>query len=171
MAEVGILDPEARVELLDGEIWDMSPIGKRHNACVDRLTMALAPQAVGAAIIRVQGSILLSNRSMPQPDVAVLTYRSDFYASQMPAPADIVLLVEVADTTLEHDRDHKGPAYAESGICEYWIVDLTANQLLVFADPSQGRFGTSSVAKSGEVLSPRSIPSLSVAVSEVLGFV
>ncbi len=169
MAEVGILDPEARVELLDGEIWDMSPIGDPHEACVDRLNMMLVPQVAGAAIVRVQSSVRISGISVPQPDLALLVSRPDFYVSGKPTPSDIHLLIEVADTTLVRDRDEKGPRYAESGIVEYWIVDLTSNQVLVYADPDDGRFTTSSIAKPGEVLSPRSLPSVSVAVSEVMG--
>ena len=167
MAEVGILDPEARVELLDGEIWDMSPIGTRHQDCVNRLTMMFVPQVAGMAIVQIQGAVRLDNASAPQPDVALL--RPGSFADVLPERADIFLLIEVAASTLVRDRDEKGPRYAESGIVEYWIVDLTSNQVLVYADPDDGRFTTSSIAKPGEVLSPRSLPSVSVAVSEVLG--
>ncbi len=119
--------------------------------------------------IRVQSSVRLNDNSVPQPDVALLTFRSDFYDSGKPTAGDVLLLVEVADTTLAFDRDAKGPLYARSSIAQYWIVDLAGNQVLRYTDPVEGAYRSSSVARPGDVLVPRLIPSVSVPVSEVLG--
>jgi hypothetical protein len=112
MADAGVLGEDDRVELLDGEIVEMAPIGSRHNACVDRLVALLQPQVAGRAILRVQGSIGLSPRSEPQPDVAVLRWRDDFYSAELPGPADVLLVVEVAESSSDTDRD-KAPALRE----------------------------------------------------------
>jgi Uma2 family endonuclease len=105
MADAGVLGEDDRVELLEGEIVEMAPIGSRHNACVDRLVALPQPQVAGRAILRVQGSIGLSPRSEPQPDVAVLRWRDDFYAEELPGPADVLLVVEVAESSSDTDRD------------------------------------------------------------------
>jgi Uma2 family endonuclease len=128
MADAGVLGEDDRVELLEGEIIEMAPIGSRHNACVDRLVAVLQPQLAGRAILRVQGSIGLSARSEPQPDVAVLRSREDFYADELPGPDDVLLIVEVAETSADTDRN-KARSYGQAGIVQAWVVDLAMGEL------------------------------------------
>lgn len=124
MAESGILTEDDRVELIRGEIVEMSPIGRRHAACVRRLVTLFSEKLRLRAIVDTQNPVELSDRSEPQPDVALLQPRPDFYEAGHPKAKDIFLLVEVADTTAETDRDVKIPLYAEDGISEVWLVDI-----------------------------------------------
>jgi len=140
MAEVGILAPDARVELIDGEIIDMAPPGSLHAATVDRLMEVLARAVDGRASVRVQNPVRLSELSEPQPDVALLRRREDFYSEHHPTPADVLLIVEVADTSLRFDRDTKMSLYAVHGIPEMWLVDLRGRRLVRYRAPQQGSY-------------------------------
>ena len=136
MAEVGLLAPDARVELIEGEIIDMPPIGHRHAAAVDRLNRLLNLAVGDRAIVRCQGPIRLGDLSEPQPDFALLAPRADFYAERHPVAADTLLVIEVSETTLRYDRQTKLPLYARHGIPEMWIVDAAGKQLHIFRRPS-----------------------------------
>jgi Uma2 family endonuclease len=131
MAEAGILKSTDRVELIRGEIIEMSPIGRRHAASVDRATELFVTRLHGRAIVRVQNPNRLDQYSEPQPDISLLKPRTDYYESGHPEPADIYLVIEVSDTPLAFDRDVKLPMYAIAGIREVWIVDLNGSALLV----------------------------------------
>src|SRR5436190_15615228 len=120
MGKTGILSEDDRVELIEGEIIEMSPIGSRHAACVDRFNELIARLRLNI-IVRVQSSIQLDDYSQPQPDLALLRRRDDFYSSSLPRPADVLLVIEVADTTLEYDRFVKLPLSAHAGIPEAWL--------------------------------------------------
>ncbi len=135
MAEVGLLAPDARVELIEGEIIDMVPIGSRHAAAVKRIAQTLTLSLADRATVSVQDPIRLSQYSEPQPDIALLRPRADFYAAVHPGPADVLLLVEVADSTLRFDRDIKLPLYACHGIPEVWLVDIENAQFTIHRDP------------------------------------
>ena len=126
MGRAGILTAEDRVELLDGEVIVMSPIGNRHAACVDRLTNGFTRSGglAGRALVRVQNPLAESNLSEPQPDLMLLIPRDDHYDYGHPRAADVLLLVEVADSSLDYDMNTKVPFYARAGIREVWIVDL-----------------------------------------------
>ena len=135
MGRAGILTAGDRVELLEGEIIVMSPIGTRHASCVDRLTHALTTsnRLAGRALVRVQSPLAESDRSEPQPDLMLLAHRDDWYAREHPGPADVLLLVEVADSSLDYDRDTKIPTYAAAGIrevaeCGSWIWNTTGSK-------------------------------------------
>jgi Uma2 family endonuclease len=154
MAEVGLLPPDARVELIEGEIIDMAPIGNRHAAAVDRLAKRLILAVNEAAFVRIQGPVRLGLRSEPQPDLALLRPRADEYASSHPTAADVLLIVEVSDTTLHFDRDVKADLYARHGIPELWIVDLTHGQLHLFRDPRQGNYTSQSSVVAGVMQVP-----------------
>jgi Uma2 family endonuclease len=169
MAECGILPRDARVELLDGEIVEMAPIGDRHAACVDWLTHALATAVARRAIVRVQNPIRLGPRSEPQPDLALLRYRDDFYRAGHPGPSDVLLVIEVGDTSVDFDREVKTPLYAAAGIPEVWIVDLLAERIEVYR--GAGPRGYSHVVghPPGDRVSPISLPDLVLEVSAVLG--
>ena len=154
MAKVGLLPPNARVELIEGEIIDMAPIGSRHAAAVDLLAERFIEALRGAALVRVQGPVRLSARSEPQPDLALLRPRADRYADNHPTAADILLIVEVSDTTLDYDRDVKARLYASHGIPELWIVDLENNKLRLFRDPRRGEYAAQSIARAGVMRVP-----------------
>lgn len=168
MAAAGILSEDDRVELLHGEIVQMSPIGKRHAASVDKLTRTLVRDLGDAAIVRVQSSILLGDLSEPQPDLAVLRWRDDFYANALPGPDDILLLVEVADTTLESDRRVKLPLYARAGVPEAWLVDLIGDAVEVHRDPGPDGYRRVERLRGTERLTPAALRSVDVAVTDVL---
>jgi Uma2 family endonuclease len=140
MAEVGILAPDARVELIDGEIFDMAPPGSLHAATVDRLNEILTRSVGGKAAVRVQNPVRLSELSEPQPDLALLRRRDDFYSQHHPGPADVLLVVEIADTSLRFDRDTKVSLYAVHGIPEMWLVDLRGRRLVRHRAPRQGSY-------------------------------
>ena len=131
MAEVGILKEDERFELIDGEVVYMSPIGDRHAACVRRLIALLTEHVGRNAIVDAQNPVQLIEYAEPQPDISLLKYRADYYAKQTPAPEDILLLIEVSDTSLVYDRDVTVPLYARDGVPEVWVVDLTGDVVLV----------------------------------------
>ncbi len=137
MAETGILTADDKVELIDGELIDMTPIGSRHAALVDRLNHLLLPALSRFAIVRVQQPVRLSDVSEPEPDIAVVLIRADFYESAHPKPDDIYLLIEVADSSLPYDRDLKLPLYARHGVREVWLVDIESKTLRMFRSPTR----------------------------------
>ena len=136
MADAGILGPEERVELLDGVIIEMSPINPPHNSCVARVSRWFDRRVGDRAIVFTQGSFRLSGFSEPEPDFLLARYRDDFYRTAHPRPEDVLLIIEVADTTLRYDRDDKLPRYAAAAIPEAWIADVKRNRLTVYRDPS-----------------------------------
>jgi hypothetical protein len=136
LGEAGILRADDRVELIEGEIVDMAPIGSRHAGKVERLRRLLERALGDAVLVFTQNPIVLGPRSAPQPDLALLQPRADFYEAAHPGPADVILLVEVADTTQRYDRQVKLPLYARHGIPEAWLVDLEENAMEVFREPS-----------------------------------
>jgi Uma2 family endonuclease len=162
MGEVGILPPGARVELIDGEIIDMAPIGSRHSAVV--LQMArLFQRAVGdAALVAVQSPIALGDLSEPQPDIALLAPRDDFYRSAHPRAEDIFLVVEIADPSLRYDREIKVPLYARHGITEAWLVDLENDELMRYATGGPDKYRTVSKVTDLTRLAPAALPTVTV---------
>ncbi|HEY0376973.1 MAG TPA: Uma2 family endonuclease [Pyrinomonadaceae bacterium] len=169
MSETGILTEDDRVELIEGEIVEMSPIGRRHAACVDRLTELLSERLQRKAIVRVQSPIVLNEYTEPQPDVALLRRREDFYERSLPTPADVLLVVEVADTTLDYDRQIKVPLYARAGISEVWIVNLHDEQVEVYTRPAGGAYQDVRLRGRGEAMTSAEAPSLTLSVDEILG--
>lgn len=169
MVEAGVLHPDERLELLDGEIMQMSPIGSRHAATVSRLNALFSGATTGQYIVSIQNPVRLSQHSELQPDVALLRYRADYYAAAHPTPADVLLLVEVADTTLVFDRDRKVPRYAESGIAEVWIVDLDQQQIEQCHTPVGAQYRTRRIWTRGETVACDAIAGLSIAVDAILG--
>ena len=135
MGEVGILGEDDRIELVDGELIDMAPIGSLHAGTVMRLTSLFVQALAGRAILSPQNPVLLADQSEPQPDIAVLRNRADFYRSSHPVPDDVLLLIEVADTSWSYDRDIKVPLYARHDIPEVWLVDPNARKVEVHRQP------------------------------------
>ncbi|HVX20142.1 MAG TPA: Uma2 family endonuclease [Acidimicrobiales bacterium] len=169
LGRLGFFLEEARVELIEGAIVDMPPIGDRHAACVARFNRLAVTRAGDGAVVWVQNPIRPSYYSEPEPDLALLLPRDDFYASGKPGPADVLLVVEVAQSTLAFDRDRKGPMYAAAGIPEYWIVDVAHDVVLVFTDPGPDGYRTASTARPGDTVAPRALPQVAFAVAEILG--
>ncbi len=169
MAVEGIIPAGARVELIDGEIIEMSPIGSRHNAFVDRLTRILVTRLGESAIVRVQGSVRLGEKVVPQPDFTVLRPRSDFYEDDLPGPGDVVLVVEVADSSLSYDRSEKSRLYARYGIPEYWLLDLVQHTILVHSEPGPVAYQHVEIRSRDDVWSSHSLPDLCVGGAEILG--
>lgn len=168
MAEAGILGQDDRVELIDGEIVEMTPIGDRHAVCVRRLDAILQARVAGRAVVSVQSPVRLSERSEPQPDIALLRFRADFYPRH-PGPADVLLLIEVAEASLEIDRAVKAPVYARAGIPEVWLVDLAGEAVEVFRAPGPGGYGRVERVGRGGRVAPEGLPDLGLAVDEILG--
>ncbi|MGA9996259.1 MAG: Uma2 family endonuclease [Pyrinomonadaceae bacterium] len=169
MAEAGILTEDDRVELIEGEIIEMSPIGSRHAACVGRLTEILLQHVVGKAIVWVQNPVRLDEYNEPEQDVALLKRRVDFYSERHPTPADVLLVVEVADTSTVYDRSIKVPLYARAEISEVWLVDLTKEVIEVYAQPVNGAYQISRKAGRSESITSQTIPELTLSVDAILG--
>jgi Uma2 family endonuclease len=169
MARVGILREDDRVELIEGEIVVKSPISSSHAACVDRLTKLLSDRIGDRAILRVQNPIRLSERSEPEPDLALLKPRQDFYRHGHPSPEDVLLVVEVAETSLPYDREVKIPLYSRHGVREVWLVDLQSDQIEICHQPSAQGYQSVRRVSRGERLAPEAFPDLEPAVDEVLG--
>lgn len=140
MGETGVLDPQARVELIEGEIIDMPPIGAPHASKTNRLIDLLTAAVRGRAIVSAQNPVILGDLSAPEPDLALLRYRDDYYAQAHPRPQDILLIIEVADSSLGHDRNNKLPLYARFQVPEVWIVDIPGRHLDIHRDPEGGRY-------------------------------
>lgn len=168
MGQAGIIPPDARVELLDGEIIEMSPIGPRHGSLVDRLTAFFAQRVSGRAICRVQGPVTLGERSEPEPDLLLLENREDYYTSGHPGPGDVLLLIEVADTSVDLDLGAKLRAYAQAGIPEYWVFDLTRRVLIVHREPSGERYASVRELDRSATLAPAALADLELELGNLL---
>jgi Uma2 family endonuclease len=169
MAEAGILRDDSRVELIQGEIIDMSPIGRKHQACVDQLAERFFQGLRRRVIVRVQGSVRLSDLSEPQPDLALLRRQADFYASNFAGPDDVLLIVEVADTTLTYDRGTKVPLYAQAGVPQVWVVDINGQRVFVYREPGPGGYASSLVAQGDDRLGLDAFPEFLLTADEVVG--
>jgi Uma2 family endonuclease len=167
MAQAGILTQEHRVELLDGIIVSMPPIGSRHAWCVSRLTRLFTTLGGESFVVWAQNPIVLGDNSEPQPDIAILDTPAN--PEMLPKAADVVLIIEVADTSTNYDRSTKGRLYAESGIAEYWIVDLTSDRIDVFREPRAGGYGMARSVRRGETVTPINVPVTEISADEVLG--
>ncbi len=169
MGEAGILPANERFELIEGEIIKMSPIGKRHAACVAKLNALLSQQLAGTFIVWVQNPIILEDFSEPQPDIALLKPRPDFYRDALPIPLEVLLVIEVSDTTLEYDRRVKLSIYAAAGIPEVLIFNLPDEQIEYHSQPSNGAYQHTRLYKQGATLTSVAVPDLKINVDAVLG--
>ena len=169
MAASGILTEDDRVELIRGEIVEMSPIGRFHAACVRRLIRLFSQRLGDRALVDAQDPVELEDNSEPQPDLTLLQLRDDFYAGGHPQSEDIFLLVEVADTTVETDRQVKIPLYAEYNIREVWLVDIKKECLEVYRQPSPNGYQEIQKYQRGQTVSVQAFPDVIFTVDEVLG--
>jgi hypothetical protein len=168
MAETGVLAPDARVELLDGEIIDMSPIGPPHGGITNRLTRFFVRRARGRWLVAVQNPVRLDEHSEPQPDLMLLKPAPDDYTSRHPRPEDVLLLIEVADTSLGYDRNEKLPAYGRAGLPEVWIVNLQDENLELYREPNPAGYASTTVVRPGETACPLAFPDAAVDVAALL---
>lgn len=169
MVECGILSEDDRVELLAGQVIPMTPIGSPHAGCVNRLTRMLIHALGDRATIAVQNPAVLDNWSEPQPDVAVLKPRTDGYAAVHPGPADVLLLIEVADSSVARDREVKLPLYAAASMPEVWLVDLPGDHIQIHRDRGTAGYGSVRIARRGETVTPLVFPDIAFSVDEILG--
>ena len=169
MGRADIFGNEARLELLEGEIYEMSPIGSPHAACVKFFNMLFNRLFNGKLLVGVQDPIRLNDFSEPQPDITLLSWRDDFYKSLHPTPADVLLVIEVADSTVETDRSYKIPLYAQAGIAEAWLVNLPAEQVELYASPANDAYQITQTFKRGDVAQSHTIKDLAINVSDILG--
>jgi Uma2 family endonuclease len=169
MAESGVLRDGERLELLDGIIVEMSPIGSRHAACVTDLSEWLIARLKTAATVRVQNPLRLSERSERQPDIAVVRRRPDRYRSGHPGPDDIFLLIDVSDRTLAPNHEVKLPLYAAAGVLEVWIVNLLANQVDDYRAPEAHVYARHESVDAEATVSPLAFPRLRLPVREMVG--
>ncbi|MEX0866063.1 MAG: Uma2 family endonuclease [Pirellulales bacterium] len=169
MAEAGIFGQDDRVELIDGEVRAMSPIGPRHAAIVKRLNAMLSRQVAGLAIVSVKDPIQLSDFSEPQPDIAVLSMRDDYYAHSHPLPADVLLLVEVAEKSLEYDREEKVPRYASAGIPEVWLIDVQRETITHYSEPAGNGYRQEQLLRRHDQIASTMLGSLRLALEDIFG--
>jgi len=169
MGRAGILTEDDRVELIDGEIIQMSPIGSRHVAVVGRFSKRFEQRFGDVALVFVQSPVRLAEHDEPEPDLALVRPRPDFYAAALPTPADIFLLVEVADTSLDFDRRQKLPLYARRGIPEVWLADVTTDTILVSRDPTPSGYRAAWTVGRGDRIAPLAFPERELDGAELLG--
>ncbi|MDQ2809654.1 MAG: Uma2 family endonuclease [Chloroflexota bacterium] len=168
MGATGVFAPDARMELIEGEIFTMAAIGYRHAAHVMLLAELLGRHFGETTFISSQNPLHLSKHSEPEPDVMVLQRRADRYLTALPTPADVLLLIEVSDTTLLFDRKQKLPLYARAGILEVWIVNLVNDTLEICRAPAGGRYGTRRVVRRGDTVDLIALPGVLLAVDDIL---
>jgi len=169
MAKTGILKPDARVELIDGLIVEKPRASRRRIGTVDRLNRDFIEQVRDEAIVRTRGSIVLDDYSEPEPDIALLRRRDDFYLEVDATAEAVLLIVEVADTSEAYDRRTRVPLYVRVRIPEVWLADLNAGRVTIYRDPGPSGYATTRDARRGETISPLAFPDLIIAVEDVVG--
>lgn len=169
MAKAGILHEDDPIELINGEIIEMSPIGTPYINCVNRLTMLLVPMLVDKAIVSVQNPIRLNKFNEPEPDIAVLKLREDEYAYGPPTPEDALLLIEIADTTVRYDTKVKIPLYANYGVPEVWLVDLNKQKVVVYTDRSEGTYETKQTFKGDTMMTASQMNEIQLSPEKIIG--
>ena len=168
MAEIGILRPEERVELIEGEIIVMAPIGPGHSGEVNRLIHRFSHPDNDRFIVHVQNPVQLGDGSELEPDVALLRFRDDYYGTSHPTPEDVLLVIEVADSSLEYDREVKAHLYGRAGVPETWVKNLPEDCIERFTEPGPDGYSQHTVHHRGETLTPVSLPDLELPVDELL---
>jgi Uma2 family endonuclease len=169
MGEAGVFPPGSRVELLEGEIIDMMPVGPFHSGVVNRLNDFFAANHQGRWLVTNQNPVRLSRHSEPQPDIVLVRRDPDFYSGRHPQPDDVLLLIEVSETSLDYDRGDKLAAYGKAGIGEYWVVNLPERCLEVYREPHFTGYSSVTVLKPGDTASPAAFPDASIDLAALLG--
>ncbi|PDW05020.1 Uma2 family endonuclease [Candidatus Viridilinea mediisalina] len=168
--EAGILTEDDRVELLDGEIYVMSPIGPLHVSIINKLNKILMNQVGDNGIISIQNPIQLSDYSEPQPDITILSPREDFYTSALPTPDDVLLIIEIADSSIDYDRDEKLPRYARAQISEVWIVDVHKSVIEQYTQPLQGEYTQLHKVLLGNIVTATTIANVCIDTTQIFLF-
>lgn len=169
MTEAGILPEESGWEIIDGYLIDKMSIGSKHASTVKRLDEILRDQLGKTVNVSVQNPIHLDEYNEPEPDIALLKRRSDFYAESHPLAQDVLLLIEVSDSTVEYDRNIKKTLYAEAGITEFWIVNLPDKTVECFSSPKNGNYRLARILEKGEAVESTAVEDLKLSVEEILG--
>jgi Uma2 family endonuclease len=169
MGEIGLFAPGTRVELIEGEVIDMAPIGTRHNSAVLRLNARLSAAVGTRAVVSVQGPLRLSDRSEPEPDLMLLAPRDHFYADALPVPADVLLLIEVADSSALYDRHIKLPLYARHGIAEMWLIDLEARMVRFYRRPEGEHYADITATETPGMTPVAALEGVAIDLAGVLG--
>jgi Uma2 family endonuclease len=169
MMEIGILPEESGWELIDGEIIDKMPIGSKHAAIVRKLEKYLERNFGDRLMVSGQNPIRIDEHNEPEPDIALLVPRDDFYAEAHPMAKDVFLVIEVSYSTLEYDREVKKDLYAEAGISEFWLVNLQEETVEVYSQPKNGKYRSVRILEAGETIESNSIENLRLSVDEILG--
>ncbi|AFY60292.1 Uma2 family endonuclease [Synechococcus sp. PCC 6312] len=168
MIEAGILASDERVELIQGQLYKMTAKGTAHSAAVTRIDRIFSQQLANQALLRLQDPVQLSDFSEPEPDIAIVKVDPLDYEDHHPTPAEIFLLIEVADSTLRRDRDLKVPVYGQSGIREYWILDVQQRCLYVFRQPSPSGYQDEQQLTEQDTVTPLAFPNCRIAVKAFL---
>jgi Uma2 family endonuclease len=168
MGEAGIFSEDDRVELIDGEIFVMTPINTGHAAAVNRANRALVRAVGERAIVSPQNPVRLDSFNEPQPDLVLFKPRDDFYRSERPRIADVLLVIEIAHTSLRYDRDLKAALYARHHVIEYWLTDLATSTVTCYALPHQGTYREVVNRSRGDSLAPKALPDCVIAVDDLL---
>jgi Uma2 family endonuclease len=169
MVATGVLTKYDRVELIEGEMFDMAPIGTRHSAITSRLNELLVLALARSATVVVGGPVNLGEFSEPQPDLMLLKRRGDFYSSKIAEAADVLLLIEVSDSSLSFDQGVKLNLYARYGVTEYWVVDVEGKRVVTYREPTANGFVRALEFTTADVVVPLAFPAVKIAVGEVFG--
>ncbi len=169
MIKAGVFDGKERVELIEGEFVKKMTQGNLHIGCINLFTWILRNELSKEYIFSIQNAVKINNFSAPEPDVAILRFRADFYSGGKARPEDILLLIEVADTTVHSDRQIKIPLYARAGVPEGWLVNLPRKIVEVYTAPKNGKYQVVRKAGKSEILQPQTIRDLSIKVADIFG--
>ncbi|MGI8639585.1 MAG: Uma2 family endonuclease [Pyrinomonadaceae bacterium] len=169
MTEAGILPEESGWEIIDGKIIDKIKISSRNAGAVRRLNKVLANLVGNQTLISIRNPIHIDDYNEPEPDIALLKRRSDFYRKGHPLPQDVLLLIEVSDSTIEYDREIKKVIYAEAEIVEFWLVNLQDNTVEVYSQPKNGNYRLARILESGETIEATAVENLKLQIDEILG--
>jgi len=168
LGELGIIGPDERTELIDGDIMLMAPMGILQFGCLIRLNRIFSKRLNDSAFVVMQGPVRLNGQFEPEPDLSILTPREDCYRHQLPQPQDVYLLIEVSVTTVEYDRNEKSVLYSQAGIIELWIVDVKAELIEVYRNPGPNGYESIQQFRRGNSISPLSFPDIVISVDDIL---
>lgn len=169
MIETGVLTEYDRVELIDGDMINEPKTNPPHSAVMARLNELLVLAAAGLAVVSPEGSVRLGDFSIPQPDLMLLKRRADYYSGRRPTAADVLLLVEISDSSLAYDQSTKRALYARHGIMEYWVVDVRGERLYVYGEPIADGYARTLECTAGDTVSPRALPAVQIKVAALFG--
>ena len=169
MGEAGVLDPDARIDLIEGEMIDMPPIAPPDACRTKRLNLLLIEAIGRRAVVSTQDPILLGHLSAPEPDLAILKPRHDFYTSAHPRAEDVLLLIDIADSSVRYDRERKLPLYARFGIPEVWLIDIPTRAVWVHREPTEGAYRMASQLDAPYRISPLLLEGVELALGGVVG--